>query len=71
MPHAIEMVHHKPVDVRLTAFGPFPIMLANDLRAIPQDVRYLLERSALLQQSCRQGRYDGSDVHERSSRRIS
>ena len=44
------MRHHEAVDVGLPALCPLPVVPPNDLRAVPQNVRNLLERCAVLQQ---------------------
>jgi hypothetical protein len=42
------MREHEPVNVRLPPLRPFAVVLANHLRAVPEDIRYLLEGRALL-----------------------
>ena len=49
------MREHEAVDNRLTPLGPLAVMRPDDLRAVSQDVRHLLERGALLQEASGQG----------------
>lgn len=49
------MGEHEAIDVVLPAFGPLAVVLPNDVWAVPQNVRHLLEGSPVLLQAGRQG----------------